>query len=182
MRSTLRLFASVRSASKYLDPNVPTGLTGLSTHPSPRPALIYTYRETLSKLSQIPKSSVYRQSTEALTKQRLAVVEATKPEGYEQYLERVRKQIAANPAAYNKFVKDDGTLTSEKLHVEAVDVWDGDVTRQDALQEGPNSMAQAERKATAVAAEAQKVDREAETGVPPAVEDLEVEPPLTRDQ
>ncbi|KAK5237710.1 hypothetical protein LTR99_000331 [Exophiala xenobiotica] len=182
MRSTSRLLATVKSATKFLEPNTPTGLTGLPTHPAPRPALIWTYRETLKKLGQIPKSSVYRQSTEALTKQRLEIVEAQKPEGYEQWLERVRKQIAANPAAYNRFLNEDGSLGSEKAHVEPVDVWDGMITRDDKIQEGTNSPAEAERKARYIAAEVQTVDREAAEGKLPTVEDLEVEPPLTREQ
>lgn len=182
MRATSRLSAAVKSASKYLDQNVPTGLTGLSTHPSPRPALIYTYRQTLNKLAQIPKGSVYRNSTEALTRQRLEIVESTKPEGYEKWLERVRKQIDASPAAYSRLLNKDGSLGSEKLHVEQVDNWDGVVTRQDALQEGTNTLAQAESKAASVAAEVQHIDKEAAEGAMPTVEDLEVEPPLTREQ
>lgn len=182
MRATSRLFATVKSASKYLEPYTPTGLTGLSTHPSPRPALIYTYRQTLLKLKAIPKTSVYRQSVEAITKQRLEIVEAVKPEGYDQYLERVRKQIDANPAAYQKLTHDDGTLKSEKEHVEPIENWDGQVTRQDANPEGSNSKIQAERKAARIQKEAEVVDREAEEGRRPDVEDLEVEPPLTRDQ
>ncbi|KAK7900447.1 hypothetical protein LTR67_002729 [Exophiala xenobiotica] len=182
MRSTSRLLATVKSATKFLEPNTPTGLTGLPTHPAPRPALIWTYRETLKKLGQIPKSSVYRQSTEALTKQRLEIVEAQKPEGYDQWLVRVRKQIGANPAAYNRFLNEDGSLGSEKAHVEPVDVWDGMITRDDKIQEGTNSPAEAERKARYIAAEVQTVDREAAEGKLPTVEDLEVEPPLTREQ
>src|SRR6201999_3657532 len=120
MRATSRLSAAVRSASKYLEPNTPTGLTGLTTHPSPRPALIYTYRQTLKKLGQLPKSSVYRQSVEALTKHRLEMAESTKPEGLEQWLERVRKQIQASPKAYNQLLTEDGSLASEKPYVESV--------------------------------------------------------------
>ncbi|EXJ80720.1 hypothetical protein A1O3_07004 [Capronia epimyces CBS 606.96] len=182
MRATSRLFATVKPASKFLEPYTPTGLTGLLTHPSPRPALIYTYRETLKKLQAFPTSSVYRQSVEALTKQRLEIVEATKPEGYEQWLERVRKQIDANPAAYGKLTHADGTLSSEKAHVEPIDNWDGVVKRGDALPEGSNTQVQAEKKAAIIHKEVQSVDREAEEGRLPSVEDLEVEPPLTKDQ
>ncbi|OAL32590.1 hypothetical protein AYO20_07900 [Fonsecaea nubica] len=182
MRATSRLFATVKSASKYLEPNTPTGLTGLTTHPSPRPALIYTYRQTLNKLAQLPKSSVYRQSTEALTKQRLEIIESVKPEGYEQWLQRVRKQIEASPSAYNKLLNEDGSLGSEKLHVEPVDNWDGKITRQDAKFEGPNSLAQAEAKARAVSDEVREKELEDKEGIPPTVEDLEVEPPLTKEQ
>lgn len=61
----------VRAASGY-----PTGLTGLYQHPNPRPALISLYNHTLKVLNQkYPQQSVYRQSVEALTKNRLNVVE-----------------------------------------------------------------------------------------------------------
>ncbi|KIX02437.1 uncharacterized protein Z518_08378 [Rhinocladiella mackenziei CBS 650.93] len=183
MRATSRLFATVKSASKYLEPNVPTGLTGLSTHPSPRPALIYTYRQTLTKLAQLPKSSVYRQSAEALTKHRLEIIESTKPEGYDAWLERVHKQIEANPSAYSKLLNEDGSLSSEKLHVEPVETWDGVVGRQDVKTEGGlNSMEEAERKAAAVNEEVKKMDQEDKEGKLPTVDDLEVEPPLTKAQ
>jgi len=182
MRSSARLLATVRSAAKYLEPNTPTGLTGLTTHPSPRPALIYTYRQTLTKLKQLPTSSVYRQSTEALTKHRLTIVEATKPDGYEKWLERVRQQIEASPEAYGKFAHSDGSFESEKLYVEKPDVWDGQITRSEARPEGPNTLAEAEKKAQAVAEEVEYVDKEHAQGKLPTVEDLEVEPPLTVDQ
>jgi len=94
----------------------------------------------------------------------------------------VRKQIDAHPAAYSKFVNEDGSLGSEKLYVEPVDNWDGEVTRKDARPEGSNNMADAERKATAISAEALAHEKEDKEGVLPTVEDLEVEPPLTRDQ
>ena len=182
MRTTSRLLASVRSASKYLEPNTPTGLTGLSTHPSPRPALIYTYKQTLKKLNQLPSSSVYRQSTEALTKQRLAIIEATKPEGYDAWLGRVRKQIDANPAAFAQFHVADGSLQSEKAFAEKVEVWDGKLTRNDAFQEGSNALKEAEAKSDAVKEESDRIDKEAKAGVAPSVEDLEKEPPLTKVQ
>ncbi|ODV67781.1 NADH-ubiquinone oxidoreductase [Hyphopichia burtonii NRRL Y-1933] len=61
----------VRAASGY-----PTGLTGLYQHPNPRPALISLYNHTLKVLNQkYPQQSVYRQSVEALTRNRLNVVE-----------------------------------------------------------------------------------------------------------
>lgn len=182
MRSTSRLLATVKSASKYLEPNVPTGLTGLSTHPSPRPALIYTYKQTLKKLNQLPSSSVYRQSTEALTKHRLAIIEATKPDGYDAWLGRVHKQIDANPEAYSRFRASDGSLQSEKAYAEKVEVWDGELTRKNAYQEGSNDLSEAEAKSNAVKEESDRVDKEAASGVAPAVEDLEKEPPLTKVQ
>ncbi|WWD17626.1 hypothetical protein CI109_102067 [Kwoniella shandongensis] len=52
-----------------------TGITGLEVHPDPLPALKSIYSSTLSSLSSLPPTSVYRQATEALTKHRLSVVE-----------------------------------------------------------------------------------------------------------
>lgn len=53
-----------------------TGITGLAVHPSPLPQLIKTYESTLSILSTIPQTSVYRQGTEALTRRKLNIVQA----------------------------------------------------------------------------------------------------------
>jgi NADH dehydrogenase (ubiquinone) 1 alpha subcomplex subunit 5 len=99
MRATLRLLASVKGA-RFLEPGAPTGLTGLSTHPSPRSTLIYLYSSTLSKLEQIPESSIYRQSTEALTKHRLAIVEARKPKDFDAWVDKVHSQIAESPHSF----------------------------------------------------------------------------------
>lgn len=61
----------VRAASGY-----PTGLTGLYQHPNPRPALISLYENTLKVLQKdFPKESVYRQSVEQMTKNRLKIVQ-----------------------------------------------------------------------------------------------------------
>lgn len=182
MRPSTRLFAVVKSASKYLEPNIPTGLTGLPTHPSPRPALLYTYNLTLQRLKQLPNNSVYRQSCEALTKQRLSIVEAAKPEGYEEWLQRVRKQIEANPTAYQRFKRDDGSVAGEELDEGMLVNWDGEVTKADARQEGPGTQTEAEVKGAYVQKDVEKVEKEAREGKLPTFRDLEVEPPLTADQ
>lgn len=52
-----------------------TGLTGLKVHSDPLPALISTYRETLARVSEIPQTSVYRQSVEAITQRKLKIVQ-----------------------------------------------------------------------------------------------------------
>lgn len=182
MRPSTRLFATVKSAARYLEANTPTGLTGLQTHPSPRPALIYTYRRTLDKLAQMPQGSVYRQSTEALTKHRLAIIEAVIPDGHEAWLERVKKQIEATPDAYKKLQNPDGTLAHEELYAEPIDVWDGKIKRGQQKQEGSNTKADAEAKGRELQAEVEKVDKAAIDGELPLVKDLEVEPPLTADQ
>ncbi|CUM47990.1 unnamed protein product [Debaryomyces tyrocola] len=54
----------------------PTGLTGIYQHPNPRPALIALYNHTLTVLdTKFPKESVYKQSVEALTRNRLKIVQ-----------------------------------------------------------------------------------------------------------
>jgi len=107
MRSALRLLANVKPA-RYLEPHTPTGLTGLTTHPSPRPTLINVYRQTLEKLKALPETSVYRQSTEALTRHRLNIIESTKPPGYDSWVQRAKEAIAKHPEHFNnvKFASD----------------------------------------------------------------------------
>jgi NADH dehydrogenase (ubiquinone) 1 alpha subcomplex subunit 5 len=66
-RLTRPLFQAVRKTT--------TGITGLSVHPNPLPELTQTYEATLSALSAIPPSSVYRQGVEALTKRKLSLIQ-----------------------------------------------------------------------------------------------------------
>jgi len=87
---------ATRHLAKFLEPGAPTGLAGLRTHPAPRSTLIYLYSSTLSKLGAVPAQSPYRQATEALTKQRLAAVEALKPDGFDAWYDRARAQIEAH--------------------------------------------------------------------------------------
>ncbi|KAF2196504.1 NADH-ubiquinone oxidoreductase 29.9 kd subunit precursor [Delitschia confertaspora ATCC 74209] len=100
MRAASRLLASVKPG-QLLQPGTPTGLCGLRTHPSPRSTLLYLYNSTLEKLSQLPENSVYRQSTEALTKHRLKIIEATKPKGWDQWQERLGMILDEDPTGYN---------------------------------------------------------------------------------
>lgn len=109
MRAAARLLASVRKG-KYLEAGAPTGLTGLNTHPSPRSALLFHYNATLDKLKQIPESSVYRQSTEALTRHRLKVIEETKPAGWDNWMHRVQLQAENDPSAFQIVKTSAGTL------------------------------------------------------------------------
>ncbi|KAI9729722.1 MAG: hypothetical protein M1834_006673 [Cirrosporium novae-zelandiae] len=99
MKPALRLFAAIKP-TRFLEPNAPTGITGLLTHPAPRSALLYLYSATLDKLRTIPESSAYRQSTEALTRHRLEIVEAIKPEGWDTWQEKARKKVEENPKAF----------------------------------------------------------------------------------
>lgn len=179
MRSSARLFANV---AKYLEPNTPTGLTGLHTHPSPRPALIYAYRQTLRKLQQIPSGSVYRQSVENLTKHRLSIVESETPEGYAEWKDRVLKQIEASPAAYGTMKKDDGSYSYEEVTVKQAIPWDGAVTKKSANSLISTGLSDAEAKSKAAQAEGEAIDKEAKEGVLPTVSDLETEPPLSAEQ
>lgn len=72
--------ASSRFLARFLEPGTPTGLTGLFTHATPRSTLLSLYDKTLVNLRSLPDTSVYRQSVEALTRHRLALVSATAPD------------------------------------------------------------------------------------------------------
>ena len=98
MRPALRLLAAV---SKY-ESGLPTGLTGLLTHTSPRSALLYLYSSTLDSLATMPDHSVYRKSTEALTKQRMRIVESIKPPGLQEWQERVASLVDSHPDALKR--------------------------------------------------------------------------------
>ncbi|THV49492.1 hypothetical protein BGAL_0192g00090 [Botrytis galanthina] len=99
MRRTLRQFAAVKPA-RYLEANTPTGLTGLHTHPSPRSALLYLYASTLDKLKEFPSTSLYRQSTEALTNHRLKIVQSVVPAGYDEWAAKAKETLAAHPEVF----------------------------------------------------------------------------------
>lgn len=141
MRSTLRLLANVKSP-RYLEAFTPTGLTGLNTHPSPRPTLIYLYTAILQKLRAFPESSVYRQSTEAITRQRLEIIESTKPPGFEAWLERVRKTVGAEPERFATLRRPDGSFAAlqrdERRDTPRGQEWDGDYSPP---SEGPHRTA-----------------------------------------
>jgi len=122
MRSALRLLAQVKPG-QFLEPLTPTGLTGVLTHPSPRPTLIYTYGRTLEKLKAIPESSVYRQSTEALTKHRLKIIEEVKPAGFDEWLQRAKEKIEADPELYKAAKLSDGSYLFQETGDED-DEWD----------------------------------------------------------
>lgn len=92
MHKTHHLLATITKSTRHLHPYQPTGLTGLVTHPAPRPHLIHLYTLTLQKLARLPESSAYRQSTEALTKHRLNLVVATLPEGHGEWKDRLARR------------------------------------------------------------------------------------------
>ncbi|CAK4023960.1 related to NADH-ubiquinone oxidoreductase [Lecanosticta acicola] len=102
MRAAHRLLASVQRSTQFLQPGAPTGLAGLITHSSPRSTLLYTYHTTLEKLKQFPEHSVYRQSTEALTRHRIGIIESVKPAGLSEWQQRVNKLVEDHPEAFRK--------------------------------------------------------------------------------
>lgn len=144
MRAAARLLASVRSG-KFLEAGAPTGLTGLVTHPSPRSTLLYHYNATLDKLKQIPESSVYRQSTEALTRHRLKIIEEATPAGWDEWQERIQMQISEDPEAF-QFVQTSGGTNIIAPKDQDIDTrlkdaeWDGEIMGN--FPEGIRSAAQ----------------------------------------
>ncbi|KNG51998.1 nadh-ubiquinone oxidoreductase kda subunit [Stemphylium lycopersici] len=130
MRAAFRLLASVKPG-QFLEAGTPTGLTGLLTHPSPRSSLLYHYNATLDKLKQIPESSVYRQSTEALTRHRLSIVEQSTPAGWKEWQEKIKLLISEDPTNFQTF-ETSGGQTVFLPPQEDVDVrskmaeWDGE--------------------------------------------------------
>lgn len=106
MRRTLRLLANVKPV-RYLEPGVPTGLTGVNTHPSPRSTLLYLYTTTLDKLKAAPQSSLYRQSIEALTTHRMNIVAAAEPPGHKEWQAKAAKLVEEHPEGFE--MKQSGT-------------------------------------------------------------------------
>lgn len=99
MRRTYRQLAAVKP-SKYVEVGSPTGLTGLFAHPTPRATLCYLYASTLDKLKQFPESSLYRQSTEALTQHRLNIINAIEPVGYKEWEAKAKEIMTQNPEQF----------------------------------------------------------------------------------
>lgn len=132
----MRLLASVKP-ERFLEAGNPTGLTGLFTHSSPRPTLLYLYSATLEKLKAIPEHSVYRQSTEALTKYRYNIVDSFKPPGYDEWRKRAEekalkyKNILSDPNQYPHRVEIIGesvyvvTEHDDEKDVRSIE-WDGE--------------------------------------------------------
>ena len=130
MRAAARLLASVKNG-RYLEPGAPTGLCGLLTHPSPRSTLLFHYNATLDKLQQIPESSVYRQSTEALTRHRLKIIEDAEPAGWKEWQETVQDKISSDPGAFTFKHTAAGTVATppayEEIDPRSIEAsWDGE--------------------------------------------------------
>ena len=156
----MRLLANV-NPGRFLEAGVPTGLTGLFTHEAPRSALIYLYTSTLEKLKALPETSVYRQSAESITKHRLKIVDSVKPSGFEEWAEKAKAKIAANPEVFNtpdggvdyeagafgkhvKIVRQGRTFVTTQNQLEPderAEEWDGETVNA-AVLEGPRSTAE----------------------------------------
>jgi len=175
MRGALRLLAKVQP-EKFLEVGAPTGLTGILTHPHPRPTLIYTYNQILNKLKAIPESSVYRQSTEAVTKSRLKIIQDTKPTGYEEWRLRVKAAVEENPAAYAHVMQEDGSIAFSEPSTK--DSEGSDIVFPKLFSEGPCDEATMNLRAEAIKAD---IERQS-VAQPPKPSELEHEPPLDKDQ
>jgi NADH dehydrogenase (ubiquinone) 1 alpha subcomplex subunit 5 len=184
MRSTLRLLANVKP--RYLEPFAPTGLTGLFTHPSPRPTLIYLYSTTLQKLQAFPESSAYRQSVEALTRHRLQIVESQKPAGFDTWLERVKKTVGSEPERFAKVQRTDGTFTHAAAQQKdgsdnaRGEEWDGEGLS--ATTEGPARTPQQEAEWAKIMNEASETTEQAKHDFYHQEMKWESEPALDADQ
>lgn len=176
MKPATRLYAQ---ASRFLRPGSPTGLTGLLTHSSPRSTLLYTYSSTLDKLKKFPESSVYRQSTEALTKHRLSIIESVKPEGLDAWQERVRKTVEGHPEAFRTIGSQSSSKDINFIYKDHAlaglgsEEWDDEpVTKPE--PEGPRTIAE-----RATQGEVFSRDIRVENAKIPRIEP---EPPLSADQ
>lgn len=140
MRAAIRLLADVKP--KYLEAGAPTGITGLLTHPSPRSTLLSVYSQTLDRLKQFPKHSVYRQSTEALTRHRLNIIGSIKPAGWDEWAERANEKIKQHPKAFAggskgvKMFENDGKtfVTTSILPPREEMEWDGEKVQLPTLE------------------------------------------------
>lgn len=79
MHRVARLASAARSplASLATRGKHTTGITGLAVEPNAKPILLDIYAKTLSALEGVPSTAEYRKTVEALTKERMAVVQGT---------------------------------------------------------------------------------------------------------
>lgn len=188
MRSTTRLLAVIsknapipKGSTQYLAANTPTGLTGVTTHPYPRPTLIHLYTDTLTKLAAFPQHSVYRQSAEAVTKSRLSVVADTIPPGFQEWQAKIKEQLASNPEISEG--RSFKTLTGETYMLpreedeedDRTEEWDGEGVVEE-RGEGPRTLQERRNQAKDLGEGRAAEDANRDTVV------VINEPPLTRDQ
>jgi NADH dehydrogenase (ubiquinone) 1 alpha subcomplex subunit 5 len=182
------MLAAVKPA-RYLEAGNPTGITGLFTHPAPRSTLIYLYSSTLEKLKQLPESSVYRQSTEALTRNRLKIISSVVPAGFEEWAAKAKKIVAEHPEVFNtpeggvdyakgrhlKETFDGRSFVTTKIDNEPDEIndeWDGDEDLEPVLE---GTRTTAERKSQAALGMKRPGEDEKQIKWDP-------EPPLSADQ
>ncbi|KAL4401236.1 mitochondrial respiratory chain complex I protein [Malassezia pachydermatis] len=97
------------NATQFLRTKRTTNLAGLEIHPDPLPELVSTYTQTLKVLQALPASAVFRQSSEAVTQQRLDIVRAA-------MTDVSRQNAHASEAAIDKVVAEiDGGVIEEIL-------------------------------------------------------------------
>ncbi|KAF3942136.1 hypothetical protein ABW19_dt0206570 [Dactylella cylindrospora] len=114
MRPAIRLFQSAATAVKSTPRLVafhPTGITGIATHPAPRPTLLNLYNSILRDLKQFPKESAYRTATEALVTHRKKIVEEQIPAGWDAFCKELSSKGLDSPPKYDDEV--------EKLDIKA---------------------------------------------------------------
>jgi len=185
MRATSRLLAEIarKPAGNYLIAYTPTGLTGLITHPFPRPTLINVYTQTLQKLTAFPDNSIYRTSVEALCKHRLGLVKAQVPPGYEEWEQKVTAIMQQHPElkegrstqidgkTYILPVEDESIVDDRAMEAE----WNDDESVED-RGEGPRTAGERQFQAREIGEG--RLVQEFEKTTP----DVPNEPPLTIDQ
>ncbi|KAL6717266.1 hypothetical protein ACLMJK_005181 [Lecanora helva] len=171
MRPAIRLLAVVKPA-RYLEAGNPTGLTGLFNHPAPRSTLLYLYGSILEKLKSFPEHSVYRQSVEAVTKNRMSIIEAIKPEGYDEWARRAAEKIERNPEAFQPGGRHEYLTAGEN----------GDVETGEGKEGGPEWTSLEGTRAQEERAAESKLVRQGTKRSPVAVEDWEPEPALEASQ
>jgi NADH dehydrogenase (ubiquinone) 1 alpha subcomplex subunit 5 len=95
MWATRRLLQAAAASSR--NGKTSTGLFGLPIHSRPLPHLLSVYSSTLSDLAALPSTAVYRQATEAITKQRIDVIKRASgeqgEEGGEAAVEKVEAEL-----------------------------------------------------------------------------------------
>ncbi|KAI9693095.1 MAG: hypothetical protein M1822_005090 [Bathelium mastoideum] len=177
MRPAVRLLASVKA--QFLESGAPTGLTGLLTHPTPRGTLSYLYNSTLDRLKHIPDSSVYRQSTEALIKHRLSIIDSIRPEGYDAWHERAQKQVKEQTGATGSDVNV--TLAGNAYYAARHEPKGGDVAEESedsGINEAPLEGTRTEEERARHWERLQKELQHRSSGQM----EVEPEPPLSREQ
>ncbi|KAH8835808.1 hypothetical protein DL96DRAFT_1666441 [Flagelloscypha sp. PMI_526] len=87
------MFRCSRPLFQALKVKSTTGLVGLEVHPNPLPTLAATYSATLDVLQDIPVRALYRQSVEAIVRNKLNVAEKQLDEGTYRTLQLAKKML-----------------------------------------------------------------------------------------